>query len=98
MWRRILVAVLAPSTSLLVPWTAESLSEAAWTSSPEVKARSPAPVSRMARTSGSTDSWLKMARSSIHMAWMKELSLRGRLISTWATKAAGLVMLKCSYL
>jgi hypothetical protein len=75
------------------PSTPPSL--AAVTSSPAVKARSPAPESTTARTSGSDDSWRNTARSSCHMASWKALSLDGRLISTCATKGAGPLVTKC---
>lgn len=42
-------------------------SEAAVTSRPAVKARSPAPVRTTARTEGSWESWRKMAERLSHM-------------------------------
>ena len=94
MYRRSLAALRAPSTP-----SADSTppSLAAVTSSPAVKARSPAPDSTTARTSGSDDSCSNTRRSSCHMASKKALSLAGRLISTCATIAAGDVTTKCWY-
>ena len=68
MWRRIPVALRAPSNGVASSFCARAPSlDAAWTSRPAVKARSPAPVRMTARTLGSWESWRKMEERLSHM-------------------------------
>jgi hypothetical protein len=65
-------------------------------SKPAVKARSPAAVRIMQRTSGEWERDLKIWPRVVNIWAVKELSFLGRLISTWATYSEGEVTVKNS--